>query len=40
MKESLFIVCIVGTFTFGYFLMDQLDLFLTKNRKAPEGQKD
>ena len=40
MKESLFIACIAGTFTFGYFLMERLDLFLAKNRKAPDEQKD
>ncbi len=36
MKESLFLLCVFGTFTFGYFLMGRLDLFLSKNRKEPE----
>lgn len=40
MKELLFTACVFGAFLFGYFLMGRVDLFLKRNRKAPEEENE
>ena len=37
-RDILLILCVLGVFVFGYFLMARLDKFLDENRKAIEKE--
>ena len=39
-KDILLILCVLGVFVFGYFLMARLDKFLDENRKAIEKENE
>ena len=39
-RDILLILCVLGVFVFGYFLMARLDKFLDENRKAIEKENE
>ncbi len=39
-RDVLLILCVLGVFVFGYFLMARLDKFLDENRKAIEKENE
>ena len=39
-RDFLLILCVLGVFVFGYFLMARLDKFLDENRKAIENENE
>ena len=39
-SDILLILCVLGVFVFGYFLMARLDKFLDENRKAIEKENE
>ena len=39
-RDILLILCVLGVFVFGYFLMARLDKFLEENRKAIEKENE
>ena len=39
-RDILLILCVLGVFVFGYFLMARLDKFLEENRKAIEKEEE
>jgi len=39
-RDSMLILCVLGEFVFGYFLMARLDKFLDENRKAIEKENE
>ena len=39
-RDILLILCVLGVFVFGYFLMARLDKFLNENRKAIEKENE
>ena len=40
LRDILLILCVLGVFVFGYFLMAWLDKFLDENRKAIEKENE
>ena len=39
-RDILLILCVLGVFVFGYFLMARLDKFLDENRKTIENENE
>ena len=39
-RDILLILCVLGVFVFGYFLMARLDKFLEENRKTIENENE
>lgn len=40
LRDILLILCVLGVFVFGYFLMKRLDKFLEENRKTIENENE
>ena len=39
-RDILLILCVLGVFVFGYFLLARLDKFLEENRKTIENENE